>query len=251
MRLTLFFPIFYSCPNIGTTCICIVSGLRKENAGVRVNEKDTGEDKCLGALVMDCWLERKELLDTPYAMAGWMLCVQPDVMDDVVTRGASQKEHEAMEYVIEKLHYPPCPNKSIDMMGKTIDHIIDCFWNEYRSFKERLYPFNKPGRFLTDDAIQGRSYAWHLKYSLPYTEVLGYVACRVCSKPLGIGMAERAWGDLKTIKHGKRSKLGGESTEMRSIIYTSAHLTQKKAQQVENDKIGRNANNMFGQDDMK
>ena len=36
---------------------------------------------------------------------------QPDVMDDVVTRGASQKEHEAMEYVIEKLHCPPVPTR--------------------------------------------------------------------------------------------------------------------------------------------
>ena len=247
MRLTLSLPIIYSCPNIGTTCVCIVSSLRNENAG----NDDEGQSRCLGDLVMDRWLDRKTLLDTNYAMAGWMLCVQPDVMDDVVVRTATGKEHEAMELVIEKLHYPPCPNKSIEMRGKTMSHIKDCFWNEYRCFTERLYPFNRPGRFLTDDAIQGRSYAWHKKYSLPYTEVLGYVACRVCSKPLGIGMAERAWGDLKSIKHGKRARLGGESTEMRSIIYTSANLTQKKAQQVENDRIGRNANNMFGEDDMK
>ena len=77
------------------------------------------------------------------------------------------------------------------------------------------------------------------------------MACRVCSKPLGIGMAERAWGDLKLVKQGQRTNLGGESTEMRSIIYTSANLTLKKAQQVENDRIGLNANNMFGEDDMK
>ena len=33
-------------------------------------------------------------------------------------------------------------------------------------------------------------------------EVLGFVACRVCSNVLGIGMAERAWGDLKLVKGG-------------------------------------------------
>ena len=92
---------------------------------------------------------------------------------------------------------------------------------------------------------------WHQKYSEPYTEVLGFVACRVCSKVVGIGMAERAWGDLKLIKDGNRSGLGGDSTEMRSIIYTSAKLARQQAQQVENDRMGFNANNMFGEDDMK
>ena len=64
-------------------------------------------------------------------------------------------------------------------------------------------------------------------------------------------MAERAWGDLKLIKHGRRATMGGESTEMRSIIYTSARLAREQAQQVENDRMGFNANNMFGEDDMK
>ena len=81
--------------------------------------------------------------------------------------------------------------------------------------------------------------------------MLGFVACRVCSKVLGIGMAERAWGDLKLIKDGNRAAMGGESTELRSIIYTSAMLARQQAQQVENDRIGFKANNMFGEDDMK
>ena len=81
-------------------------------------------------MVMDRWLDRKTLLDTNYAMAGWMLCVQPEVMDDVVVRTATGKEHEAMELVIEKSHYPPCPNKSIEIRGKTMSQIKDCFWDE-------------------------------------------------------------------------------------------------------------------------
>ena len=121
-----------------------------------------------------------------------MLCVQPDVMEDVAIRGAQTDERLAMERVIEKLHHPPCPNKSKELRGKTITQIIDLFWDEFRTFTERLAPFNRPSRFLTDDANQGRSYTSHQKYSLPYTEVLGFVACCVCSKVLGIGMAVRA-----------------------------------------------------------
>ena len=44
---------------------------------------------------------------------------------------------------------------------------------------------------------------WHQKYSLPFTNVLGFVACRVTSKVLGIGAAECSWGDVNTIKSGK------------------------------------------------
>ena len=43
----------------------------------------------------------------------------------------------------------------------------------------------------------GNSHIWHHKYSLPSTKVIGFVACRVTSQILGIGSAERSWGDVK------------------------------------------------------
>ena len=47
----------------------------------------------------------------------------------------------------------------------------------------------------------------------------------VCSlqgnfKNLGIGSAERSWGDVKTIKPGKRSDLGSDISEKQNIVYT-------------------------------
>ena len=44
-----------------------------------------------------------------------------------------------------------------------------------------------------------------LKYSFPWTTAIGFLACRVTSKILGIGASERYLGDLKTIKSGKIS----------------------------------------------
>ena len=64
-------------------------------------------------------------------------------------------------------------------------------------------------------------------------------------------MAKRAWGGLKLVKGGRRSFIDSESTEMRSIIYTSARLSHQYTKQEENNKIGINANNMFRDDDMK
>ena len=40
------------------------------------------------------------------------------------------------------------------------------------------------------------------------------------SKILGIGSADRSWGDVKTIKPGKRSALGNDISENQSIMYT-------------------------------
>ena len=63
---------------------------------------------------------------------------------------------------------------------------------------------------------------WHQKYSLPFTKVLGFFACRVISKVLGVGAAERSWGDVKTIKSGKISAISSDVSEKQSIVYTSA-----------------------------
>ena len=51
---------------------------------------------------------------------------------------------------------------------------------------------------------------------------LGFFAFRVTSKVLGIGAAERSWGDVKTIKYGKRSAISSYVSEKQSIFNTSA-----------------------------
>ncbi len=63
-------------------------------------------------------------------------------------------------------------------------------------------------------------------HSLPFTEVLGFVACRTTSKRLGLGSAERSWSDVKTIKNGKRANIGSETLEKRAILYTSVKLEE-------------------------
>ena len=46
------------------------------------------------------------------------------------------------------------------------------------------------------------------------------------SNILGIGSAERSWGDVKTIKSVKISALGSEISEKQSIVYTSACIEE-------------------------
>ncbi len=68
------------------------------------------------------------------------------------------------------------------------------------------------------DAVNGDSFSWHQLYSLPYTKVLGFVAC--CTTPKQLGIC------AKQIKDRKRSNLGCTSLETRAILYSSARQNE-------------------------
>ena len=77
---------------------------------------------------------------------------------------------------------------------------LDMFWTEYTDFDNKIGSFDDDGFIWKRKGISdGNSHLWHQKYSLPFTKVLDFVACIVTSKVLGIGAAERSWGDVKTI----------------------------------------------------
>ena len=77
---------------------------------------------------------------------------------------------------------------------------------------------------------------WHQKYSLPCTKVIVFFACRVTSKVLGTGEAERSWGDVKTIKSGEISDISSDVSEKHSIVYTSACIGSAIIEQYHYDK---------------
>jgi hypothetical protein len=91
--------------------------------------------------------------------------------------------------------------------------------------------------WASSDCVSGKSYLWHKKHTLPYTIVLGYVACRVTSTLCGIGPAERSWGGVRQIKDGVRSHLGGESTEKRSVIYVTAKIQEARLRKHQMEKL--------------
>ena len=91
---------------------------------------------------------------------------------------------------------------------------LDLFWTEYTAFDKMIGSYDAD-EFIwkSKDISDGNSHLWHQKYSLPFTKVLGFVACRVTSKVLGIGASERSWGDVKTIKSGKRYAISSDVSE--------------------------------------
>ena len=67
----------------------------------------------------------------------------------------------------------------------------------------------------------------------------------------GIGAAERAWGDVKHLKKGKRSGMNGEKTEKRAVIYTSARIHDARIKRQAMENINAEGPNMiFGDDDL-
>ena len=225
-----------------------------QNTTVASDDDDTVNDPVtfsLGNRILFEWEKRRNKLEHDYSIAGWALSVMPAVRADVVERLLGI-HRDAIERVIVKLHEPPCPNRSNEIKDKTIGDIKHMFWLEFKDFQQKTGPFGKEDRWLTSTALRGSSHIWHELYSLPYTGVLGFVACRVCLKSLGIGPCERSWGDVKSIKSGKRSHLGGDSIKKRAVLYTTAkiHASRIKRNIMECiDAEGPNA--MFGDDDMK
>ena len=69
-----------------------------------------------------------------------------------------------------------------------------------------------------------------------FHQVSWFCWCRFTSKVLGIGAAERSWGDVNTIKYGKRSAISSDVSEKQSIIYTSACIESARIEQYQSNK---------------
>ena len=115
---------------------------------------------------------------------------------DIVFKNAQNKHHIQVNNIIKSLFS--------GSTEKDLHGTLDTFWSEYKNFNQKKYPYDRK-YFIwnSKDISDGNSHIWHQNYSLPSTKVLGFVACRVTSKTLGIGSAERSWGDGKKIKSGK------------------------------------------------
>ena len=140
-----------------------------------------------------------------------MLCVITHILND--ERYFSDSDHRKQVInVIKKLFH--------GLSEDEIAVIQDIFQTEFTEFD------NKNGLVDGDEFIwkrkdirDGNSNLWHQKYSIPCTEVLGFVACRVTLKVLGIFESERYWGDAKTIKSGKIYDIRCDISEKETIIF--------------------------------
>ena len=178
------------------------------------SEDAKNSEASFGTAILKSWKKRRVNLSSDLAIAGWMLCPIEEIFIDM--KANQHGDHrKAMERVVKQLYTGESDN---DSMGQQ----LDTFWTEYEQFLGKRGDFSSEYKWNSQHLKQGNSYLWHKQYSYPYTEMLGKVACRVTSKILGIGSAERAWGAVKHLKTNKRAHLRHKSMEMQSTIFVSA-----------------------------
>lgn len=140
---------------------------------------------------MRLWVKRAEAMNHNYALVGYLCApINPTIMKEAMAN-RSYKHNEAAKAIISKLLLPP------DLVGPDRDRrraeLIHTFWMEYRDFTLRLGKFADPDIWLVAEDPMIAAHEWWSVYGLTRTEVLGQVACIVCSHNLGIGSAERHW----------------------------------------------------------
>jgi hypothetical protein len=185
------------------------------------DEEDIYGATSLGEQILSVWKKRRQKLITPLSVAGWYCSPHPDIRKDVVDRetGANRLD---MEKVITKIFYP--------MTGDELGGTIETFWREFNEFQTKQGPgYSRHYIWNVSEIKEGKCHLWHKLYSLKFTEVFGKVACRVCSKPLGCGQAERNWGALKHVKSGKRSHMSSDKAERLATVFGAACIDRMRA----------------------
>ena len=171
----------------------------------------------IGTRIKNAWGRRRKKLISDYAITAWLLSPVKEIMADANEHHTGD-DREAVNRLLTKLLVVPCATEAATDLAK--GQVMNSFWEEFEQFHSRTGPFaNKPHIWNSKDLNTNQSHVWHKKNSLRYTEVLGQLACLVCSKILGIGSAERCWGDVKQNKNGKRSHLSAEAVKMQATIF--------------------------------
>jgi len=150
------------------------------------DESVDDNEETLGDALMRFWDQQKTKLTHDFSISGWMLSPIPKVYEDAKKNQDGNVHQVPMEQLFKKMFYHEAHDDD------EFARICDLFWSEYEGFlgKSGVYGGHQPYIWNSSNEINGNSYLWHKKYSVPYTRYLDWFACHVCSKILGIGSAK-------------------------------------------------------------
>jgi hypothetical protein len=190
--------------------------------------------KSLGEKVVEIWLKRRDRLVTDFAIAGWLLSPIPEVYRDSSSNQTGE-HRDAVDRLLKKMMGSEFAEDSDELAA-----IMNTFWEEFEQFKSKSGVFSRAyiwSETTNSDLSSGKSHVWHKKNSFFQTKILGRFACRVCSKIVGMGSAERNWGDVKHLKSEKRSHLSASATEKQATIFGVSCMRDA---QIEREKLQSN-----------
>jgi hypothetical protein len=185
------------------------------------SEMEPSLRKGLGDHMVFLWEKRKTQLISDFAVLGWLVSVVPEIILDA--KSYNQSERERAERCLKQLWHPQSAIES------NFQKNLNKFFDELSKFHNRQGPYANKRIWSDTYAITGQTHLWHHEHTVRFNYMsLGFTACRVASKILGIGAAERSWGDVKRIIGDRRLSLASTKIHKQSVIYTSNCIQAKK-----------------------
>ena len=168
------------------------------------------------------WNKRKPALEHSYSVVGWLLSVQTEIYEDA--KSFTKEDQEVLHDLAQKMFTAVRTDEDDNYISTMVNNCMEGFI----FFRNKSNHYANPSIWESKYTQNGESHRWHELHTNPMFKELGYVACRVTSKLLGIGSAERAWGDVKQMKSDKRAHLSGRTAEKQSIIFGTACLSKAR-----------------------
>ena len=186
------------------------------DAAVEDAAADIHEEMSLGDSLLKHWNKRRPDFMHDFSITAWMLCPLQEVMHDVKL-GSRLSHRLAVDRIIDKIFWDD------DDRG----YLKTTFWQEFENFTSKTGEAYEARSCMWNDRnlALGKTWMWHKMHTLNSTKVLGRLACRVCSKLVGIGAAERSWGDVKHLKTGKRSGLSADHLKKQATLHGASCST--------------------------
>jgi len=201
------------------------------------------EPEAFGSIVFDLWKKRRERLAHDYAITAWILCPHK-VVQEQVAKKMTTRHKVCVNRLIMKILLPN--NLRREERVNKYHQAVGGFWREWQQFHGRTaaYSDENPCWHETNLSIDEEIHKWHQVWTYKKDAWLGKLACRVTSKIVGIGNAERNWGAVKILKSGQRSHLSS------AVVSKQATLFGMQAAHKANAHSGKKVNTKWEDEDL-
>jgi hypothetical protein len=199
-------------------------------------EEPAGRNDCFKTECLKWWNHYKPRLLPDIVRVAYLLSPNPKIMEHALANRDAE-DYNAAERLLDKMMLPSNQTDDWSKMVASAD-LLDTFLSELQDFQMKRGVFSNQKIWLIASRPDCNAAQWHAKYSLPHTKVLGKFACRVCSKMIGTGEAERNWKQMKRQSKGSRGKLTQEKQKMQGTIAAAYCHEKGEARRLMAQKAG-------------
>ena len=210
------------------------SDAESDNEGEEVEELQPDEDVDLMELDAQFkflykkhWNHYKSRIMCDHVRAAYMLSPNP-IVQKHAKENPDPEDHLAIERLLVKMFVPDYDPGDDESEARKA-YVLDKFWDEYGTFQNHTGFFARKSIWISAENEQMMHHTWHERYSYPFTEFFGKLACRVTSKVMGIGEAERHWKSVKKVRVGQRGgRLSAEKAKKQATISAAYSMEKSK-----------------------